>query len=639
MKLKLADNLELPLEAVTQKFAFLGRTGSGKTYGAGKLAELFLDAGAQIVVLDGIGVWYGLRLKADGKSKGYSIPVFGGEQGDVPLEPQAGRLIAKLIVEEGFSAVLDVSNFRKHERKTFVTDFAEELYHRKKTNRSALHFFCEESQMFIPERSGKDGARMLGAFEDLIKLGRNYGIGASLISQRPQAVNKEVLNQTEILLAFQMTGPHERNAIKAWIADKGLDVDLADELPSLKIGDAYVWSPQFLGLVERVHIAEKKTYDASSTPTVGAAMIKPKELSPVDVEKIKGAMADVVKRAEESDPKKLQAKIRQLEADLRKKTATPVTAADAKDAVSKQQLREANTNVAQLSKHVEALRTALENAMKFIIEINARDFFAKAGEPLDEAKIQEAIKTAVQQAMKQFEAKVDQDRRSFAEFKKQGERVLRSMEKLLDKDEVAVTVNVRHNEPFTVEPTKPRPVATRPPVEPKEYGDLQLNKKQQEILDAVAWWESIGINSPSNIQVGAVALIDPTGGHFSNLTGPLSSYGLIERGGGTIRLTDAGRAVANVPETGNTLDEYHDVLRNRVRRMKQAGGRTVDILNTIIEAGGQPLSNAEIGERVGIDHTGGHFSNTIGPLSTAGLITRANGMVTPTNVLFPEGLS
>jgi hypothetical protein len=161
--LQLSKELSLPIDAVTQTFAFLGRRGSGKTYGAGKLAELMLDAGAQIVVLDPIGVWYGLRLSADGKHKGFSVPVFGGEQGDVPLEPQAGALIAKLLVEERFSAVLDVSTFRKEQRKQFVTDFAEELMHRKKTNRSAIHVFFEESQLFVPQMVGAKDARMVGS--------------------------------------------------------------------------------------------------------------------------------------------------------------------------------------------------------------------------------------------------------------------------------------------------------------------------------------------------------------------------------------------------------------------------------------------------------------------------------------------
>lgn len=37
--IRIADKLALPLDAVTQKFAYLGKTGSGKTYGATKAAE------------------------------------------------------------------------------------------------------------------------------------------------------------------------------------------------------------------------------------------------------------------------------------------------------------------------------------------------------------------------------------------------------------------------------------------------------------------------------------------------------------------------------------------------------------------------------------------------------------------------
>jgi hypothetical protein len=204
---------------------------------------------------------------------------------------------------------------------------------------------------------------------------------------------------------------------------------------------------------------------------------------------------------------------------------------------------------------------------------------------------------------------------------------------------MAAVANV--SRPQTPSLPKPAPIIHKNITKPitAEIGDLKLNKKQQEILDAIAWWESIGIPAPTGIQVGAVALVDPTGGHFSNLVSPLSSNGLIERANGKLTLTDAGRSIANVLETASTLDGYHDVLRNRVRKMKAAGGRTIDILDTIIAAGGNPISSEEIGQAVGIDHTGGHFSNTIGPLSTAGLITRANGVVTPTNVLFPEGLN
>lgn len=80
-KLNLADRLSVAVDVVTQKLAWLGVTGSGKTYGASKLAELLWDAGAHFVVLDPVGTWYGLRLAKDGKRPSdITIPIFGGSR-------------------------------------------------------------------------------------------------------------------------------------------------------------------------------------------------------------------------------------------------------------------------------------------------------------------------------------------------------------------------------------------------------------------------------------------------------------------------------------------------------------------------------------------------------------------------------
>ena len=65
--LRLSDDLSLPPDAVTQVIAWLGKRGGGKTYGAMRLCELFLDNKAQSVVIDPVGVWYGLRIASDGK--------------------------------------------------------------------------------------------------------------------------------------------------------------------------------------------------------------------------------------------------------------------------------------------------------------------------------------------------------------------------------------------------------------------------------------------------------------------------------------------------------------------------------------------------------------------------------------------
>jgi hypothetical protein len=321
VKLRLSDDLSLPIDAVTQKLAFLARSGAGKTYAAGKLVEELVAAKQQVVVVDPVGVWWGLRLAADGKKPGIPIYVFGGQHQDVPLEPTGGKLVAELIVKHGMSVVLDVSPLTGGEQRRFVTDFAVTLLQEKKRHRSPLMVVWEECQDFVPQRVMGPSAQMAGAMERLIKQGRNFGIGTTLISQRPQAVNKDVLNQTECLIVMQMTGPQERKTIQGWVVENAADVAGAvDQLPSLHRGEAFVWSPQWLRIFQKVRIGKKWTFDASSTPEFGKRQVA-RELAPVDLAAVSAAMKDTIERAKAEDPRELRKKIATLEAQVRKAEA------------------------------------------------------------------------------------------------------------------------------------------------------------------------------------------------------------------------------------------------------------------------------------------------------------------------------
>lgn len=313
-QLRISEDLSLPIDAATQTFAFIARKGAGKTYAAGKLAECLIDADVQVVVLDSVGNWWGLRLSADGKEAAYDIPVIGGLRGDIPLEATGGKLIADTIVETGRSLIIDVSQFSKGDRQKFATEFGERLWLKKKAERhpSPLHLIIEESQLIVPESVKGDSARMVGIYEEIIRLGRNYGIGVSMISQRPQSVNKEVLNQTECLIALQVNGAHERRALKDWITHQGLEKSLVDELPSLPIGTGYVWSPQWLQILRKVKIAPKKTFDASATPKVGGVQVR-RDLKPLQLDDLQQRMAATIEKAKASDPKELLKRIAELE--------------------------------------------------------------------------------------------------------------------------------------------------------------------------------------------------------------------------------------------------------------------------------------------------------------------------------------
>ncbi|MDE3097630.1 MAG: ATP-binding protein, partial [Chloroflexota bacterium] len=322
--LKISKTLSLPLDVVTQTLAAVARKGAGKTYFATLLAELMRRASAQVIAIDIVGNWYGLRLGPGGRGKGVDIYVFGGEHGDLPLTPDAGPRIARLLVERPISAVLDISAFRKAERLRFAAQFAEEFFHLKKTQRSPVHVFVEEAQKLIPQVVRGESAAMVGAWEDIVRLGRNYGIGCTLVTQRPQSVNKEVLSQVECLVALQVNGVHERKALEEWVQEKGADRALVGELPGLAVGEAYVWSPSWLRIFERVKIATKGTYDASATPEVGKRR-RTVKLSHADVAALKAELAEVVTRAEQDDPSALKRRIAELERALAQKLpAKPV---------------------------------------------------------------------------------------------------------------------------------------------------------------------------------------------------------------------------------------------------------------------------------------------------------------------------
>lgn len=321
--LHISKDLKLPVESTTQKFAWLGVTGSGKTYGASKFSEDLWDVGAQFVVLDPVGVWYGLRLAKDGKKPSHiNIPIFGGLHGDVPLEPTGGQLLANLIVDKGLSCIIDVSQFEHDTDKSkFAADFADRFFFRKKASSSAIHLLLEEAQEFIPQNPQRGEERMLHAFIRIQKLGRNFGIGTSILSQRPQEVNKKALNMCQTLFVFRTTGTHERTAIEKWIEDKSLDENIAQDLPKIPTGSCHVWSPEFLKVSEMIHISEKMTFNASATPEVGE-VAKARHLAPIDLDKVRTEMAATIEKAKSEDPKFLKKKIFELEGELKKKTAS-----------------------------------------------------------------------------------------------------------------------------------------------------------------------------------------------------------------------------------------------------------------------------------------------------------------------------
>lgn len=600
MTVPFLPDIKLKPDAATQKLAFIGISGSGKTYGAGRFVEHLLDTKAQVIVLDVVGNWWGLRLRADGKAAGYAIPVLGGVRGDIPIESTAGRQVAELVAESRSSMVLDVSDFTLGELRRFVEEFAIALLRAKKLSPSPVMVVWEECQDMIPQRVDAAAARMLGAVERLIKKGRNYGVGTTLISQRPQAINKDALNQIETLFCFRTGGPQERKAIEGWVTHQGVDVGkLLAALPSLATGEAFCWSPQWLGVLERVKVTPKKTLDNSSTPKFDAAA-PVRELAPIDLEAFQRRMAVVIEVAKANDPKELRKRIQELRA------------------------------------RAEKAEEELKNRPSVVPE--------RVEVPVLHAADIERLELAIQ--------RLDSERDRMA----QAQQVIVSSVGILA-DSLKLARNQKSDyssHPLTrkaLRPTGLEPPSPYKPSSPYPAGSKVINRKTGEtlavpastagmtrpkryIIEAIASFAASGITAPRRANVAVAADQSPRSSGYTNNLSALRTEGLVEYPGpSSVALTDAGRAMAH-GKSPMDLFSLHSAWQAKLTTPQWR------ILVALIDEYPDDISRELVAHKAGQSPKSSGYTNNLSALRSLGLVDYPSpGTAVATDLICPAELT
>jgi hypothetical protein len=425
-------------------------------------------------------------------------------------------------------------------------------------------------------------------------MGGNVQLGVALINPRSQELNKSVLDLCDNLVLMRQRGNAAIDAVQKWM-DK-VSPDIADKittsLPNMSGGQCWVWAENSDTPVET-----RTSTIHSFHPDRTKGTVRIKSTRQVDttafVSQLLAELPKVVEEQKANDPAEL-----------------------------KKQLAIAKREHVQMMKEIEGLRR------KRTIEPS------KATQRVEVPVLKDSQIARIDKQIDRYE-KITHDFAGELATIRLAVGMAKSTAKMT-KSSLLTPVDAQPPKQLSPKPEtgfyRQRPVAAT-------NGDLEITGTQQRVLDALAWYESNGVTNPSPIQVGVVALIDGSGGHFSNTVGPLSTGGLVVRENGTLSLTDQGRAIAKVPASVGSLADYHEMLCNRVRRTRSAGGKTVEILRAIINRGGADITVTEIGQEVHMDASGGHFSNMIGPLGTLGLIERNRGIVHPTEVLFPPSLS
>lgn len=315
-ELKISNDISLPIDAATQTIAIVARKRVGKTYTASVIVEEFIHQGIPVVVLDPTGAWWGLRSSADGKKDGFPVVIIGGDHADVPLDEHAGKVIADLVVDHPGYYIIDFSLIGSNAAQDrFATDFGLHFYRRKQGSRYAVSLIIDEADCFMPQQPFENQKKMLGAYDTIIRRGGISGIGVIMITQRPAVLNKNALTQAETLIALQLSGSQDIDAIEHWMRIHGSKEErdtVISSLAYLQKGDAWIWSPAWLKVLRKVKIRQRTTFNSSATPEVGQNVVVKPKLAAVDLKRLGQQIESTVEKLKENDPALLKQTISEL---------------------------------------------------------------------------------------------------------------------------------------------------------------------------------------------------------------------------------------------------------------------------------------------------------------------------------------
>jgi hypothetical protein len=549
----------IPDAALDDRLGFVGTAGSGKSYNAMGRVERLLERKARVAIVDPLGVFWGLRLYADGKTKsGFDIPIFGGPHGDLPLTEHSGALIGETAAGMAESCIIDLSEIgTKAGERRFMLHFLTALY--RKASGEPLHLVIDEADMFAPQKlTDKDGeaAKLLGMMETVVRRGRIKGFIPWLLTQRPAVIAKDVLSQVDGLVAFKLTSSQDRNALGAWVegtADNNDWPEMKAKLPSMERGQGVVWIPG-RGILETVSFPEKITFDSSRTPKRGEKK-STAALTPLDLGKLKDRLAAVDAETKANDPKALKAEIAALRKEVTAKALIAQNAAPDPRAIRDAEVRGLEEGfVAAMrlqAKAIEAISIPLNSAAGELSAWNKR---------LSESVPVRPSGSPPSQAFNLSPAKLTAPAR----------------------------------EAVRAAPRKPMPAAS---------GNGAWNSPQRRVLDSLAFWRTIGHEMPSREQVASVAGYSPGSGNFNNLLGGLRAHGAID-----------------YPATGSValaIDHESNMDADDARRMldKILTGPQQKILEAMRSLGSH-ASREQIAEASGYSAGSGNFNNLLGQLRT-----------------------
>jgi hypothetical protein len=312
-KINLGDGVDLNLETLLRtRMLIQANSGGGKSWLIRRLLEQ-THGKVQQIIIDLEGEFLTLRERFD-----YVVV---GKSGDIAADKRTAPLLVERLMEIGASAIIDLSELKKHERPLYLKVFLEALMELPKKYWHPLLVLIDECHQFASQTDKENESR--ASVIDVATRGRKRGFCLIAATQRIAKVHKDLVAEL----------------LNRMIGRTGLDIDVkraSDELGftektdrlslrSMTPGDFYAFGPALTPEVRRVKIGSVLT----THPEVGSKAIT--TVSPPSTETVKKILSQLQGLPKEAEEKRLsienaQKRIRELESELRqtKKQPAPV---------------------------------------------------------------------------------------------------------------------------------------------------------------------------------------------------------------------------------------------------------------------------------------------------------------------------
>jgi hypothetical protein len=559
-------------------------SGGGKSWLMRALQEQLFGK-IQIITIDPEGEFASLREK---------FPfVLVGKGGETPADTRSAALVAERLLKLRASAICDIFEMKPAQRHSWVNLFLQALIEAPRELRNPCIVIVDEAHMFCPEK-GMGESEASGAMVDLCTRGRKRGLCAVWATQRLAAVDKSATS----MLQNRMVGPTFED-VNRKRAGEMLGVlpgapmrEFFKQMQLLEPGNFFAFGRAIAKERTLVHVRPIQT---SHPKAFGAAHSAAPPPTPAKIKAMLPKLADLPKEAEEKA---------RTEADFRREIRELKTKLTLAERATPKPAHVAKPDPAQ-ARSIQLLRAALSDARGVMAKMANMELKAAV---IDRQAVETAVREAVDRVLRLSTHASAQQQKQIDQLKREAKPMLDRLQRLLD---APVAVPAAPVTPQRSEPA-PRPAidATEEPVALEG-----VSPAQSRILNALAEFNAIGIESISRKWLAARAGASHSSSHYQNNLGALRARGLIEYQGGAIRLTPAGRDLTGERNTPPlTVEE----MANSCKRLLT--GSQQKIFDALHAAYPNSVSREDLAAKAGASATSSHFQNNLGALRSAAMV-------------------